>query len=303
MIFTIKVTGVGSPAAHPLLSNRYMRKVLFLALLLPACVVGSDGESPADDEPGPGPGPGPEPGDGVSGNISAPRTFSGTVLFTGPTTIDPGVVVTVEAGATLNFEPDSNLSIKGTLDIVGTKAAPVTLQPDPASTTSQFFGGLAVSGTLNMTYGVQHGGSIVTSPGGVATITDTKMFAASGDFLIMNGGTVNVTYSQFGAESGTDSTHCNMHFGGNGNTITVTNSNILGTPYGLMFYGGQAANFQNNNWEENGTASADWIDSQPGVSGNFSGGFFPAGVPTPKAGATFTIDNPSATRLTDAGVR
>lgn len=300
MISTINAEVAAGVAAHPLLYNRYMRKALLLALLLPACVVGSDGgQTPGDDTPNPDPDP--PAGDTISGNISAPRTLTGTVTFSGPTTIDPGVIVTVEAGAVLKFSPTSNIAIKGTLDVQGTKAAPVSLEPETAT---GFYGGFSVSGTLTMTYGVQRGGPIVTTTGGTATITDTKMFGASGDFLIMNGGTINVTYSQLGADPGTtDTTHCNMHFGGTGNTITVTNSNIYGSPYGLMFYGGQLANFQNNNWEENATAATDWIDSQPGVSGDFSGGFFSGGAPTPKNGATFTINNPSATKLTDAGVR
>jgi hypothetical protein len=281
-----------------------MRKALLLALLLPACVVGSDGQSPPGDDDDPGPGPGPtEPG--ISGNISADTTWDGVVVFSGATTIDPGVTVTVNAGATLNFGAASNLAVKGSLLVNGTAAAPVNIGPNPdAAQPSSFFGGFNVSGTLTMTYGVQRGGSIVTVAGGTATITDTKMFGATGDFLIMNGGTMNVTYSQIGADVGTtDTTHCNLHFGGSGNMITVTNSNIVGTPFGLMFYGGQLANFQNNNWdEEAAVAAADWIDSQPGVSGDFSGGFFSAGVPTAKAGATFTINNPSPTRLTNAGV-
>ena len=215
------------------------------------------------------------------------------------------MVVTVDPGTVLNFRSSANLSIKGTLDVLGTKAAPVIIQPDAAAPTpATFFGGFSVAGTLNLTYAVQHGGPIVTTAGSTATITDSKMFGVSGDFLIMNGGTVNMTYSQLGADLGSpDTTHCNMHFGGNGNTITITNNNIIGTSYGLMFYGGQLANFQNNNWDETATAAADWIDSQPGVSGDFSGGFFSGGVPIAKTGATFTVSNPSATRLTDAGVR
>jgi hypothetical protein len=284
-----------------------MKKVLLLAaLLLPACVVGSDGQTPpgGDDDTEPGPIDPTDP-DGISGNITTDTTLTGVVRFAGATTIDPGVTVTVAEGATLNFAAASNLAIKGTLNVAGTKASPVTIQPDPdGATPASFFGGFNVSGTLTMNYGVQRGGSIVTVAGGSATITDSKMFNAAGDFLIMNGGTVNVTYSQIGADAGTtDTTHCNLHFGGSGNMITLTNNNIIGTPFGLMFYGGQLANFQNNNWEENAVASADWIDSQPGVSGDFSGGFFSAGVPTPKAGATFTIDNPSATKLLDAGIR
>ncbi len=306
MISTINRSGARVPTAHPLLYSPSMRKALLLALLLPACVVGADGSTPSGgDDDDPGPGPDPVPGDGVSGNITAPRTFTGTVTFTGATTIDPGVVVTVEPGAILNFRSTANLSIKGTLDVLGTKAAPVIIQPDPAAATpATFFGGFSVAGTLNLTYAVQHGGPIVTTAGSTSTITDSKMFGVSGDFLIMNGGAVNMTYSQLGADAGsTDTTHCNMHFGGTGNMINITKSNIIGTAYGLMFYGGTLANFQNNNWEEGATASADWIDSQPGVSGDFSGGFFAAGLPTAKSGATFTINNPSTTRLTDAGVR
>ena len=120
----------------------------------------------------------------------------------------------------------------------------------------------------------------------------------------MNGGTINVSYSQIGADLGSaDTTHCNMHFGGAGNMISVTHTNIEGTPYALMFYGGQAAIFTNNNWDMTATADPSWIDSQPGVTGDFSGGYFSGGMPVAKAGATFTINTPSATRLTDAGVR
>ncbi len=293
--------GATAPAAHPLLYSPVMRKALLLALLLPACVVGSDGQTPPGGDDDTDPTDPPDPGEGISGNIKVATTFSGTVNIIGATTIDPGVTVTVMEGTTLNFSVASNLSVKGTLDILGTKAAPVTLQPADGS---NFFGGLSVAGTLNMTYAVQRGGPVITTAGSTATIVDSKLFGASGDLIIMNGGTVDMTYSQLGADAGTtDSTHCNMHFGGSGNTIRVNNSNIVGTPYGLMFYGGQLADFKLNNWDEGATAAADWIDSQPGVSGDFSGGFFAAGLPTPKTGATFTIDNPAATRLTDAGPR
>ena len=70
-----------------------------------------------------------------------------------------------------------------------------------------------------------------------------------------------------------------------------------------MFYSGTNAIFTENNWDKGATGAADWIDSQPGVAGDFSGSFFSAGAPTPKAGATFTLDNLAATRLLDAGPR
>ena len=60
MISHINTGGARVQPAHPLLYIGSMRKVLLLALLLPACVVGSDGATPGgDDDTDPGPGPDP----------------------------------------------------------------------------------------------------------------------------------------------------------------------------------------------------------------------------------------------------
>lgn len=310
MISTSKTRAHLVQRAHTLLHAGYiMKNLLIVALSLPlvACVVGSDGQSPPgdDDGSGSGSGSGSDP-NGISGHITADQTWTGTVAVVGATTIDPNVTVTVTAGTTVNFAGTASLAIKGTFDVQGTSASKVILHPE----TGSFFGGLTVggmpemSGALKLAYAEQTGGAIVTQVGGTATITDTKMFGAGGDFLIMNGGTVDVSFSQLGADlGGTDTTHCNMHFGGSGNIISVTHSNINGTPYGLMFYGGQNAIFTNNNWEKTTNGSADWIDSQPGVSGDFSGGYFSAGPPVAKAGATFTVNTPATAPLADAGIR
>jgi hypothetical protein len=304
MIFKCNKPCTSDLAAHPLLYSRYiMKKLLLLGLVLPACVVGSEGgqtppgEDPPDDPP---------PGSGISGNITSDQTWTGTTQIAGGTIIDPGVTVTVEPGTTLNFAAAANLQVQGTLNVLGAKGSEVIIQPDPTLAQPAFFGGLNISGTVSMTYVVQHGGSIVTTAGGSFTATDTKMFGASGDFLIMNGGTVNVSYSQIGADVGSpDTTHCNMHFGGQGNQISVTKSKIIGTPYGLMFYGGTGAIFTENNWELGPDATPTyWIDSAAQVTGDFSLGYFSNGVgPTPKANAILTADNLSLTPLLDAGVR
>ena len=130
-----------------------------------------------------------------------------------------------------------------------------------------------------------------------------RSYGASGDWLIMNGGSVTMTYSQIGAQAGTmDSTHCNIHTGGNANTINITKSNIVGVPYGLMFYGGTMANFKDNNWMAGGGTNIN-VDTQPGVSGDFTGSYFDA-IFTPGVGATITQSTPPiAAPLTDAGVR
>ncbi len=277
-----------------------MKKLLLLALFVPACVVGSDGSStppPGDDTTTP-----PPDDTGISGSIASDQTWSGTVEVTGATTIESGATVTVMPGTTVHFGQNAGLTVNGALDIQGQKGSEVQLIP---AVDGQFFGGLHVAGTLNMSYAVQHNGSLVTV-GGTSTITDSVLYGASGDFLILSGGTVNVTYSLLGAPDGvTDTTHCNMHFGGTGNNITVTNSNIVGSPYALMLYGGQNAVMTNNNWLiDRASSDPSWVDSQTGTSADFSGSFFSDGyVPTAKAGATFTFDNPAAAMLTDAGPR
>jgi hypothetical protein len=47
---------------------------------------------------------------------------------------------------------------------------------------------------------------------GKVTLVDRQMSHAPGDFLVMAGGTLHMTYSAIGLEPGQrDSTHCNMH--------------------------------------------------------------------------------------------
>ena len=280
-----------------------MRKVLALALSLPlvACVVGGTGDTPPGDDDGSGSGSGSN-GTGISGNISADTTWQGEVLLSGQTTIDPGVTVTVAPGTHLKVAGVAALAIAGTLDVQGTSAAKVTIGPD----TGNFAGAFRVgaTGTLKETYAVHTSVAITTVAGAKVIISDTSMSHASGDFLIMDGGDVKVTYSQFGVDS--DTTHCNMHFGGSGNTISVTHSNVYGAPYGLMFYGGTGADFTFNNWDAQGlvpgTTHVD-LECQPGVAGDFSNGYFKKGAPSCGAGTTITLKNLSASPLADAGIR
>jgi hypothetical protein len=284
-----------------------MRKLLSIALCLPlaACVIG-------DEDPGSGGGGGDDqgpvdpnlpPADGsLVGLIMQDATWSGTVLigFSQTTTrIEPGVTITVSPGTIIKFKPGASLDIKGTLRVQGTSAEKVQLQPALDNTY-----GLIVGGTLDLTYAVMTRGNIQTSVGSTTTITDSKMYRAAGDLLIMNGGSVTMTYSQLGRDA-TDlpeTTHCLIHTSGNANTINITRSNINGAPFGLMLYGGQNAIFTNNNWYDNTERD---IDTQPAVSADVSGGYFDGGTPNigGGGGAMIKADNLSATKLTDAGVR
>lgn len=275
-----------------------MRNLLALALCLPlvACVVG-DGTAVGDDQGGGGGGGGGGSGSGsggggggISGAISADTTWSGAVTISGNVQIDSGVTVTVAAGSTITVKSGVLITVNGILDAQGTSAGKITI----AGENNMGFGGMTVNGELKYAFVTQTNGPISTFGTGKATIVDSAFSKVSGDFLMMSGGTVDMQYSRIGLEPGQgDTTHCNMHFGGAGNVIKVTHSSISTSAYGLMFYGGNAADFTYNNWYANTTADVDTQAASP-VSGNFSNGWFEKPAPT---GTGITATNLSGTRL------
>ena len=276
-----------------------MRKALALLVCLPlvGCVVGDGTDTGGDgdgdgsgDGSGSGSGDGTGPTGGISGRISQNTDWNGNVLISGITTIDPGVTVTVAAGTTLSFKGQASLKVEGILDAQGTSAGKITLKPDGMG-----WPGITVStgGELKFKYVVQTGGSVTTNGSGKATIVDSHLSHAAGDMIIMNGGTLDVSYSAIGMEPGqTDTTHCNLHFNPGGNVIKYTHSNISTTSYGVMFYGGMNADFTYTNWFSNTTD----VDIQAGtpVSGNFSNSWFEKGTPT---GTGVTANNMANARL------
>jgi hypothetical protein len=273
-----------------------MRNFLALALCLPlvACVVGDEsdtggGGGGGGGGSGSGSGSGSGGGEGISGKISADTTWTGAVAITGNVTIDPGVTVTVAAGSTITVKAGALVTVNGILDAQGTSAAKITIGGDANAA----WGGVTVNGEIRYKYVTQTKGPISLFTSGKATIVDSHFSQVSGDFLMMNGGTLDMSYSAIGLEPGMpDTTHCDMHFGGNGNVIKVTHSNISTSSYGLMFYGGMNADFTYDNWFSN-TTNVDTQQSSP-VSGNFSNGYFEGGAPT---GTGITATNISQTRL------
>jgi hypothetical protein len=301
MIFAINSAILRNLAAHRLLYTAVMNKVLAAALALPlvACVVGDSGTTTGDPGGNPGgsnsgsnSGSNTGGGDGVSGHITADTTWSGTVNISGNVFIDQGVTVTVAAGAEVDVAPQAGITVTGTLDIQGTAASHAVIKPASGGT----FGAFSVAGTVTAAFASINGATFEISNGSL-TMTDSKVWGAPGDLLVMNGGTINVTYTNIG-DATTDTTHCNMHFGGTAtNTITIEHDNIVARPYGLMFYSGTNADFKNNNWSNQ-------IDIEPGISGvtgDASGSWFMKGQPSGTQGITF--NNLSQTMLTDAGPR
>lgn len=275
-----------------------MNKLLTLAVSLPlaACVVGSD-VAPGGDGTNPG-GPTGDPGSSTTEHIAADAMWSGTMSVAKSMIVDAGVKLTIAPGTTVSFAGTGSLVVKGILDVQGTKASPVHLSP---ATAGDHYAGISVQGTgeLKMAYAVQVGGGISVDSGKI-TVTDTLMSQASGDFLVANGGTINVSYSAIGLEpgAGTDSTHCDMHFGGDPGTITITHSNISSSSYGLMLYAGVNTNLTYNNWFNNTTQ----VEPSGTVSGDVSNGWFDKGAPVSSGNATFITANLSTTRLPAASV-
>jgi len=305
MIFTINSAILRKLAAHPLLYTPVMNKALAAVLALPlaACVVGTSSQPGGGGDDGTGGTGGSDMGSdmggtggggGVSGHITADTTWMDTVNVTGNVIVDSGVTVTVAPGATVNVVGTAGITVNGTLAIAGTAAGKATIQPASGSAFQAI--NVATGGSVTGTFASVHGAEIQLN-GGSLTLTDSKVWGAPGDLLVMNGGTINVTYSNIG-DATSDTTHCNMHFGGTTpNVITIEHNNIVSRPYGLMFYSGTNADFKNNNWSNQ-------IDIEPGVSGvtgDASGSYFMKGQPSGTTGITYgTL---STTMLTDAGPR
>jgi hypothetical protein len=234
----------------------------------------------------------------VSGAITAATTWSGTVNVVSQVTINSGATLDIAAGTTLRIAETASIVVKGTVNVNGAKGAVVQISP---FTATGHHGGFVIpsGGVLQMTYGNQVGGGLSVS-GGKVTVTDSKLSRASGDLLVVDAGTVDMSYSQIGVDTGADTTHCAAHFGGNGITVALTHSNLTTSVYGLMLYGGSGVDLTYNNWFGNDID----IDTSPGVMAEISHDWFTKGAPTAGAGATLVGLGSLATgRVTDAGPR
>ena len=275
-----------------------MMKALSLVLCLPlvACVVGSDGMAPTggggDDQGsggGGGGGSGSGGGGGTAGHITADETWSGTKAIDTALTIDAGVTVTAAAGTVITFGAAGSLAVAGTLDVQGAKGNTVKLQPE---TGQMNFTAIDVTGTLKMSYADMTGGWLSLEDTATTTIIDSTFSHASHDLVVMNGGTLSFTYSMVGVVApATDTTHCDLHFGGTTPKITVNHSTLATSSYGVMFYAGMDADFTYDNWVSN-QINVDPTIGQ--VTGNFSNSYFMGAAPTATG---LTATNMSTTQL------
>lgn len=268
-----------------------MTKLLAIVLLLAACDIGSEptkGDEHVDAAPVP-----------VTGRITSDTTWMGAMKLTGVTEIAPMVTVTVMPGTTLEFAQGAGIRIEGALLASGVSGGPIIGKAEAGAT---YWGPIEINnGLARLTYVNFTGGSIITNgPLATVEIVDSKMWKAGGDYVVMNGGSLNMQYSQLGPDEGEDdTTHCQLHINSS-TTVSVFRNNIAGAPFGLMFYGGVGSSFQLNNWYGNMTKD---VDTQSGVEGNFSYSWFEKGPPVAGPGATLTLENLATERISQAGPR
>jgi hypothetical protein len=225
-----------------------------------------------------------------SGTISSDTTWGpGAFDVTGPVTINAGATLTVAAGTQISMVPNAGFTVSGTLDAsAGTKASPITILP---SVTGQHFLSTKVDtgGMVTFSYVTQRGGGFGLS--GTAMISDSEMSNMEGDFMVVDAGTLDMEYSQIGLgapnSSGVgngDTTHCNFHIN-DATSITVNNTNVAGSPYGVMLYTIPNANFKANNFYGN---TYDFEPSESGM-GSIDGSWFSSGAAPAQTGVSGTV--------------
>jgi hypothetical protein len=135
--------------------------------------------------------------------------------------------------------------------------------------------------------------------GGDLKIVDTYLSKSQGDFLIMNGGKLDMQYSEIGDATG-GYIHCDFHIN-SAAQLSITHSNIWHGVYGMMIGGTTAATVQYNNFIKN--AAGDDIDPMSAnTTPNFEYNYFDQGAPTATA-TGFDFANAATAMITDAGPR
>jgi hypothetical protein len=304
-----------------------------LAVLLFACVVGSEDPGGGDDDV--------PPPSGIAGSITSNQTWSGAQTITANATIEAGVTVTVTAGAAIEAKDGVTLRVKGTLRVEGTEAEKVTFLPttdaltwagivaDAGGTVDLAYvegtdvatlvychtgatcdldhvvfddlgKALVVEGTATLTKSriskVQNGG--ITVSNGDLTITDSYLVTSSGDVVVQNGGSLVIDHSEVGEAMGSYE-HCDLHIG-SAATLRITYSNIHSGVYGMMLGGTDGAVMQYNNWTENGAGTD---ISEVGVNTNVDLRFNYWDQGAPSMGAAYNVTSAATARIADAGPR
>jgi hypothetical protein len=168
----------------------------------------------------------------VSGTIDHDTTWSGTVTLINNATIPAGVTVTVEAGTIFRAAANAQLHVIGNLKVVGSKAAPVSMEPVVATT--RWGGIVADSGaTVTLTYATGHAvATLVYCHGGATCALDHVDFTDLGTGMT-NEGTATITGSRISKLGGGGITE-------RSGTLAITDSYVLTSSGDIIVQSGGA---------------------------------------------------------------
>jgi len=137
--------------------------------------------------------------------------------------------------------------------------------------------------------------AIVVGTDGDVTITDSVIYGAPGDLVIVNGGALNVSYTDIGSNAATQ--HGDI-FVSSSTGLSVTYSNLAYATDAVSIGNTNGALFQYNNFVNNDVDVLD-LGSNSGIS--MSDDYWDSG--TPSLGAAFSITTPSPSPIATAGPR
>jgi hypothetical protein len=225
-------------------------------------------------------------------NIAGAKGTEVTILPAQGVTTWPGFVADTGGTITMSYAMGSNIAV---LTYCHTGA---TCNLDHVDF-SQMGNAVVYEGTGTVSASrldtVMDGGVMVM--GGDLKIVDTYLSKSQGDFLIMNGGKLDMQYSEIGDTTG-GYIHCDFHIN-SAAQLSITHSNIWHGVYGMMIGGTTGATVQYNNFIKN--AAGDDIDPlSTNTTPNYEYNYFDQGVPTTTG---FDFANAATAMITDAGPR
>jgi|GEM_PF-2169105 len=135
-------------------------------------------------------------------------------------------------------------------------------------------------------------GGVTVRTGATLEIVDSTLFSSTHDIIIVSGGNLIVDYSEIGGAQASYE-HCNFHIGA-ADTVSVTNSNIISSIYGVMIGNSAGPVFRNNNFMENDPGQ-DVLDLGGSSAVDMSGNYWDQGAP--ELGPQFDTSGAVATPL------
>jgi hypothetical protein len=148
----------------------------------------------------------------------------------------------------------------------------------------------------NCDFGDMGTNAMVVNVGGDVTITDSFIFGAPADLVIVSGGKLTASYCEFGSSS--SGAHDDIHVSSS-TGVDISYSNIISAVYGISIGGTNGAMLQYNNFLNNDFDVAS-LGSNSAI--NMPNNYWDSGEPA-GLGSEFVINNSSVAQIPGTGPR